>query len=293
MKQNTQNSGLRGRRLRGTAMMKTAMVIFLGLLLSAPCFADGFRYEDVPPYSGQAWADVNDSVPFFAEGDLVASAFEEYGALDSLGRCTYAYACVGPETMPDEPREDISEIRPTGWVQAKYGEEFLYNRCHLIGFQLTEENANERNLITGTRYMNVDGMLENENSVASYIRETGNHVLYRVTPVFEGDNLLAAGVLMEAKSVEDPAVEYCQFCYNVQPGVVINYATGESRAENTEGAEAPGEEKEYVLNKNSMKFHLRSCESVGKISAKNREDRTARREDLVSEGYVPCKACNP
>ena len=185
--------------------------------------------SDIPPYSGQPYADINGDVPFFHE--MTTLAFDGYGPLDELGRCTVAYACVGPETMPKEKREDISSVLPSGWNDAEYtnvdgGK--LFNRCHLIGFQLTGQNANERNLITGTRYMNTEGMLPFENSVAQYIETTGNHVMYRVTPLFEGDNLVAAGVLMEARSIEDPLVQFCAFCYNVQPGITIDYATGES-----------------------------------------------------------------
>ncbi len=191
-----------------------------------------FDLSEIPAYSGSPCADVNDGVPFFSKEELTTEAYERYGELDALGRCTAAQACVGPETMPGEEREDVRDIYPTGWHNARYAgidREYLYNRCHLIGYQLTGENANERNLITGTRSMNVEGMLPLENSVAWYVRETGHHVLYRVTPVFEGSNLVASGVLMEALSVEDPEVMFCVYCYNAQPGVEIDYATGASR----------------------------------------------------------------
>ena len=180
---------------------------------------------------------VNGNIPYFTASDLTSESFEYYSDLDNLGRCGTAYASVGTDLMPTEKRGSISKVKPSGWQISKYDfvdGKYLYNRCHLIGYQLTAENANEKNLITGTRYLNVDGMLPFENLVADYVKETDNHVLYRVTPVFEGDNLVASGVLMEAESVEDEGdgVEYCVYVYNVQPGVMINYATGENAAVN-------------------------------------------------------------
>lgn len=182
----------------------------------------------LPPYEGAPSVEINGGVPFSMEPP---EADEDYGPLDALGRCTRAFARVGPETLPLEEREDVRAIRPSGWNNARYegiDKEFLFNRCHLIGYQLTGENANERNLITGTRYMNVEGMLPYENAVGSYVRRTGHHVLYRVTPLFRGSDLIAAGVLMEAQSVEDDGLRFCVFCYNVQPGIEIDYVTGES-----------------------------------------------------------------
>lgn len=185
----------------------------------------------IPEYSGEPYSIINNNIPFFTE--TTTECFEEYPELDSLGRCGAAYACVGIDTMPTEERESISEVKPSGWHNKPYDfvdGGYVYNRCHLIGFQLTGENANERNLVTGTRYMNVKGMLPFENEVADYIASTGNHVMYRVTPVFEGDNLVCSGVLMEAYSVEDDGagVQFCVFCFNVQPGVSIDYKTGEN-----------------------------------------------------------------
>ena len=197
--------------------------------------------EEVPAYSEYPYAVINDNVPLFDQEDLTLSAYEFYSELDLLGRCSYTMACIGRELMPTEDRESISHIKPTGWVQARYDfvdGKSLYNRCHLIGFQLTGENANERNLITGTRYMNTEGMLPFENMVADYIKETGNHVLYRVTPIYQGSNLLASGVQMEAKSVEDDGEGICfhVYLYNVQPGVNIDYTTGESWESGKTGA---------------------------------------------------------
>lgn len=193
--------------------------------------------ENIPDYDGSSpYVIINDNKPFFEESDYTTKAYEKYAELDSLGRCGVTMACVGKEIMPTEDRGDIGSVKPTGWVQKKYDTDlvdggYIYNRAHLIGFQLTGENANKQNLITGTRYFNVDGMLPFENMVADYVKETGNHVLYRVTPVFEGDDLLARGVLMEAYSVEDKGeeVQFCVFVYNVQPGIEIDYATGENK----------------------------------------------------------------
>lgn len=192
--------------------------------------------DDIPVYSGQPYVVLNDNQPNFELEDLTTEEFELYSDLDSLGRCGIAYANISPETMPTEPRGEIGQVKPTGWHTVKYDcvdGKYLYNRCHLIGFQLTGENANEKNLITGTRYLNVEGMLPFENMVAEYVDETGNHVLYRITPIYEGSNLIAAGVQMEAISVEDEGEGVCfnVFVYNVQPGVVIDYATGDSWAE--------------------------------------------------------------
>ncbi len=189
---------------------------------------------DLPEYSGDPVVIIDDNIPDFAPEDLVGTSFESYSVLDGLGRCQTAYANIGVDLMPTDKREAISSVKPVGWHSVKYDcveGKYLYNRCHLIGYQLTGENANEKNLITGTRYLNVTGMLPYENMVAEYIEETGNHVLYRVTPVYEGDDLLARGLVMEAQSVEDEGAGICFhiFAYNVQPGVEIDYATGESR----------------------------------------------------------------
>ena len=192
---------------------------------------------EIPEYAGQPYEIINGNVPFFEEGDCNTESFELYGELDYLGRCTTAFANISRELMPTEEREAMGSIKPSGWKQAKYeglidsNPPYLYNRCHLIAFCLTAENSNERNLITGTRYMNVKGMLPFELQVAKYLDENDTHVLYRVTPFFEGDNLVADGVLMEAYSVEDSGegISFCVYCYNVQPGVEIDYRTGESR----------------------------------------------------------------
>lgn len=260
--------------------------------------------EDIPAYTGSPYIALNGNQPEFEEGDLSSESFETYSPLDSLGRCGPAYACIGQDLMPTEDRESISGVHPTGWVQAEYDTVdggSLYNRCHLIGFQLTGENANEENLITGTRYMNVEGMLPFENLVADYVKETGNHVLYRSTPVFEGDNLVASGVVMEALSVEDDGEGVCfhVYVYNIQPGIEIDYATGKSwesrqTPEAGESSEpASGEEREYVLNTSSHKFHLPDCPAVDTMSEKNKEEYFGTREDLIAQGYESCGSCNP
>ena len=259
--------------------------------------------EEVPAYSGSPYVEINGNQPDFSQDQETTESFESYSELDSLGRCGTAFACIGEDLMPTEDRGSISEVHPTGWVQAEYDcvdGGSLYNRCHLIGFQLTGENANEKNLITGTRYLNVEGMLPFENLVADYIKETGNHVLYRVTPVFQGDNLVASGVTMEALSVEDAGEGVCfsVYVYNVQPGVEIDYATGESwesgdSPESSQESAVESGEEHYILNTNSHKFHLPSCSSVDDMSEKNREDYYGSREDLIAQGYDPCGTCHP
>ena len=252
--------------------------------------------EGIPPYSGAAWVEIADNIPAFEEDELITESFETYSDLDSLGRCGTAYANVGLDLMPTESRGSISQVKPTGWHSTQYDivdGKYLYNRCHLIGYQLTAENANKQNLITGTRYLNVTGMLPFENLVADYIKETGNHVLYRVTPVFEGENLVASGVQMEAQSVEDDGegVLFNIYCYNVQPGIVIDYATGESYLEETPHNEA--ETMVYILNTNTKKFHNPSCSSAEQIKENVRQEYTGSRETLIAQGYEPCKRCNP
>lgn len=257
--------------------------------------------NEVPAYSGEAYVEINENVPQFSEALLVTEAFETYMPLDYLGRCGTVLACVGREIMPTEERGEIGQVKPTGWHTVKYDivdGKYLYNRCHLIGYQLTGENANERNLITGTRYLNVEGMLPFEDAIADYVKETGNHVIYRVTPVFHGTNLLAHGVQMEAQSVEDNGKGICfnVYAYNVQPGIVIDYVTGESELKNkpmgaTTTVSFSGGDEEYVLNTSSKKFHIPSCKYANSMKAENREISNATREYLMMLGYEPCKTC--
>ena len=295
--------------------------------------ASAFNAADVPAYSGEPYTAVNNNEPYFTSDNLTTEAFENYSEVDALGRCGVAYANVCLETMPTEKRGSISEVKPTGWHSVKYDNvdgKSLYNRCHLIGYQLTAENANQQNLITGTRYLNVDGMLPFENMVADYVKETDNHVLYRVTPIFTGDNLVADGVLMEGYSVEDEGdgICFCVYAYNVQPGITIDYATGDSWLSSEKGnsdsssggnsavsqsaADKSGTQQaavqtesvketsapvstgtEYILNTNTKKFHYPSCSSVKQMKASNKKEYTGSRDDLIAQGYDPCKKCNP
>lgn len=259
------------------------------------------QLNDIPEYSSDPYVVINGNEPFFEESDYTTEPFEEYSNLDSLGRCGIAYANICKEIMPTEDRQDIDSVTPSGWVQHEYDfvdGGYLYNRCHLIGHQLAGEDANEKNLITGTRYLNIQGMLPFENMVADYVEETDNHVLYRVTPIYDGNNLVASGVLMEGWSVEDSGDGICYnvYCYNVQPGVEIDYTTGDSR-ENGEAGDSSSSsdaaETTYILNTNSMKFHLPTCSSAEDISESNKETYSSNRDNLIDQGFEPCGRCNP
>ena len=287
-----------------------------------------FSLREIPAYSGTPYTEVNGNQPYFTEEELTTQSFETYSELDSLGRCGMAYANVGQDLMPTEPRGEIGAVKPSGWHLVKYDNvdgKYLYNRCHLIAYMLAAENANPQNLITGTRYLNVQGMLPFETKVCDYVKNTGNHVLYRVTPIFDGDNLLADGVLMEAYSVEDAGegICFCVFAYNVQPGIGIDYATGDNWAEGsgtyqsteasvaeetpvpqpetdtavqiTPESSAPQESQgiTYVLNTNTKKFHYPTCSSVDDMKEKNKQIYTGSRDEVINMGYVPCKRCNP
>lgn len=266
-------------------------------------------------YSGKPYAVVNGGIPSFSQTGT--ASWERYGELDRLGRCTAAEACIGRDIMPTLTRGPIGQIKPTGWHTAKYDfvdGKYLYNRCHLIGFQLTGENANERNLITGTRYLNTKSMLPFENMVADYIKDTGNHVMYRCTPVFAGNESVARGVHLEAYSVEDKGDGICfnVFIFNVQPGVKIDYLTGESSLENESTAPTPtqrpssapkptpkpspsstAQAQSYVLNTKTKVFHYASCRHVSSIKDANRKNFTGSRGALISDGFKPCGSCHP
>ncbi len=226
-------------RLKGWQKVFALAVLLVIALLEvvfgepAAPYAPTVDLQDIPAYSGEPYVVIADNVPDFTDEEKQMSGFEDYAPLDDLGRCGVAFASIDESTMPNEERGSISSVKPSGWHSVKYkgiSGGSLYNRCHLIGWQLAGENANELNLITGTRYMNVDGMLPFENMVADYVKETGNHVLYRVTPIYDGDDLVARGVQMEAYSVEDEGegIMFHVYCYNVQPGIEIDYATGDS-----------------------------------------------------------------
>lgn len=276
-------------------------------------------FSQIPDYTGSPYTVLNDNEPEFDNGDFTTEAFETYSELDDLGRCGVAYANICQELMPTEKRGDIGMVKPSGWHTVKYPDiikdRYLYNHCHLIGYQLAGENSNVKNLITGTRYLNVEGMLPFENEVADYVKDTGNHVLYRVTPIFDGDNLVASGVQMEAESVEDDGagVKFNVYCYNIQPGIWIDYKTGDSRIDKmpaikeesetdtaaisdsgTETADSmQTEQVEYIINTNTGKFHKPDCNSVTKMKAKNKKEFTGSREELIAEGYEPCGNCRP
>ena len=259
--------------------------------------------DSIPAYSGKAYVYINNGNPGFSDSDLKTKSYEYYSPRDRLGRCGVVHACIGRDIMPTEDRGSIGMVKPTGWHTVKYDcvdGKYLYNRCHLIGFQLTGENANEENLITGTRYTNVTGMLPFENMVSDYVKETGNHVMYRVTPLFKGNNLLAHGVQMEAYSVEDDGDGICfnVFVYNVQPQITIDYATGESSYNGTviepdDDDDYQTQSASYILNKNTKKIHLPSCYSVDQMKESNKEYYTGDIDDLLGRGYSRCKNCNP
>ena len=317
----------------------TSLLVSIILLLSLLCGCKPIvDLNDIPDYTRYASIKINGGDPFFTEGEITDEAFERYSELDPLGRCGVAFACIGIELMPTEDRGEIASVTPTGW---EYGgisnnneydfvdNKYVYNRCHLIGFQLTGENDNEKNLITGTQYLNIKGMLPYENEVADYVEETGNHVMYRVTPIFNGLDYVAQGVLMEAYSVEDNGrgVCFCIYAYNVQPGVTIDYFTGVNVAngevlpeidgddgrgeiadegENEEEPDDKDEESDktpdtdegektadYILNTNSKKFHYPGKSCAESISDKNRKEYSGTREELIADGYSPCGICKP
>lgn len=292
---------------------------------------------DIPAYSGALCIDINGGVPGFTTQDEARGAFMQFSELDFEGRCGEAFARIGTDTVSNDKRGDISSVHPSGWVQRKYSfvdDGMLYNRCHLIAHQLCGEDANERNLITGTRTFNVMGMLYYEELVGDYVRATGNHVLYRVTPLFAANDLVARGVQMEAKSIEDngEAVQFNVFVHNVEPGVAIDYVTGESQesadtpavaskgegtittaaaaraaqaagesgasssstsANASDTASSSAEQHDYILNVKNKKFHLPTCSAVNDIAAANRQDFTGTRDELIAKGYSPCGICKP
>ena len=254
--------------------------------------------KNVPAFSGEPYVVINNNQPEFTDEDMTTESYEYFSPLDSLGRCGYVMSCIGYDLMPTEDRESISHVKPTGWVQGQYDcvdGKSLYNRCHLIGFQLTGENDNKQNLITGTRYCNVDGMLPFENMVADYVKETRNHVLYRVTPIFDGDNLVARGVQMEAWSVEDEGEGICfnVYAYNAQPGITIDYATGENWEDGKTQSQETEEDTVYILNTNSKKFHSESCSQGQSVKESNKDTFTGDRQELIEKGYTPSGCCKP
>lgn len=264
--------------------------------------AGSVTLDDIPEFTDRAYVILNDNQPEFEESDHTTESFEQYSELDSLGRCGTAFANIGTDIMPDEERGEISPVKPSGWHSVKYDcveGKYLYNRCHLIGYQLSGENANRKNLVTGTRYLNIEGMLPFENKVADYVKETGNHVLYRVTPIYEGDDLVASGVQMEGWSVEDEGQGICFniYAYNNQPGIVIDYSTGDSQQADEPAVQTEqtgdGKGEEFIVNTNTHKFHKPSCSSISDTKAKNKEAFRGNRSELVEQGYEPCQRCQP
>lgn len=259
---------------------------------------------EIPEYNGTPYVKLNNNMPQFEDFDTT-TVFETYSELDFLGRCGVAFANICKELMPTEERESISDVKPSGWTYNGKSNNnryemvdggYIYNRCHLIGFQLAIENSNSKNLITGTRSLNVDGMLQFENMVADHIKEDGGHVLYRVTPRFVGNELVCRGVQIEAYSVEDNGEDICfnVFCFNVQPGIEINYMTGENRISETISTTGTNSGTlQYVINENSKKFHYPNCDAVKKINAENKLVLVGSKEQLLSQGYSPCKICEP
>ena len=281
-----------------------------------------YTLETIPEYNGEPFVMLNENIPDFTEEDYTTKAFEEYSELDAYGRCGVAYANICKEIMPVEERGEIGMIKPSGWHTVKYDcvdGKYLYNRCHLIGYQLAGENANEKNLITGTRYFNVQGMLPFEDLIDEYVEQTNSHVLYRVTPIYEGNNLLASGAEMEAWSVEDNGKGVCfhVYVYNVQPGVGISYEDGESWLEEEQSEVSKDEEEKsnqkivskkaisketisetekeqtYILNKNTKKIHYASCRCIEDMSEQNKEEYIGTRSEILNQGYDACGVCKP
>lgn len=257
--------------------------------------------DSAKDYNSEAYTELNGNKPSFTDEEITTESFEEYGRLDYLGRCTAATACVGKDLMPTEKRGAIGMVKPTGWQTVKYDDvdgRFLYNRCHLIAYMLTAENANTRNLITGTRYMNTEGMLPFETEVCDYVKRTNNHVMYRVTPIFKDEELVARGVQMEAYSVEDngKGVSFNVYCYNVQPNIEIDYKTGKSRRTDRatiKGTTSEAASEEYIVNTNTKKFHKTTCSLAKDIKDKNKDTYKCSRNELISKGYKPCGSCKP
>ncbi|MBQ1538800.1 MAG: DNA/RNA non-specific endonuclease, partial [Ruminococcus sp.] len=268
----------------------------------------------LPQYNFVEIQELNDNIPCFTREDVERTEYIQFSELDALGRCGAASGCLGPSLLPIQERGYIGMVKPSGWHTVKYDfidGKYLYNRCHLIAYELCGVNADERNLITGTRYMNIDGMLGIENSICDYIHNTGNHVCYRVTPRYNANDLVAKGVQIEAYSIEDEGYGIClnEFCFNIQPGVTIDYSSGNSSVNDSEVSAmeddydsendsskyyyVPDKDVTYVINNNTRRFHLPDCSSVREMKPKNRREFFGTREELIDAGYIPCKACDP
>lgn len=282
------------------------IIINIIMIIIAACSninvtAANINVSDIPVYTNKASIAINNDIPYFTDTEKTTKSFETYSKLDKLGRCGTAYANISIKTMPTEKRGAIGMVKPTGWHTVKYDcikDRYLYNRCHLIAYELAGENANTKNLITGTRYLNITGMLPYENMIADYVKETENHVLYRVTPIFDKNNLVANGVLMEGYSVEDSGKGICfnRYCYNVQPGINIDYSTGNSSlSSNTVNNNSSNitESYTYILNTKTKKIHMPDCKAASKINDSNKKQTSESISELEKQGYTPCKICNP
>ena len=302
--------------MSGFKKLLIALIVIFALLLAGYyakdyIFGNDVPYisvDDIPEYSSEPYVVINGGEPFFTKEEIVTESYENYSPLDELGRCGVAMACLGKDIMPTEERGDIGHVKPSGWNQAQYDSvpgKYLYDRCHLIGCQLAGENDNKQNLITGTGYMNVDGMLPFENMIADYLKETGNHVMYRVTPIYkEKYDKVACGVLMEAYSVEDEGegIKFNIFCYNVQPGVEIDYYDGSSwetgttpppkdeDGDNSDGGSVGEGDVTYIINTSTKKIHLPTCRYN---AGDNVKETTKSLEELLAEKYEPCGVCKP
>lgn len=306
-----QGANMRGRK---TAVLLCVLCILIPVALALQMTGNGIftkhkttvpvDLSELPAFSGSPAAEVHGNVPYFEDSELTTVAAIHLSELDALGRCRSAFACLGPETVALGERGSIGGIQPTGWRTIRYDfidNGYLYNRCHLLMWKASSILDDPRNLITGTRYMNTEGMLPYEEKLLELVESTGFHVLYRVTPIFEGKNLLASGVLMEAKSVEDSgkSLQFCVYAYNVQPGIGIDYATGENwpvdgeTEETTDETSVNANKQEYVLNLHTKKFHYPNCPSVSQMKQENRKNVTISREKLLAQGYVPCGSCHP
>lgn len=284
---------------------------------NAANYPSGFDYNSIPAYNVSPIVAVNNNKPFFTDSDMLEAGTTSLSNLDSLGRCGAAEIAVSPSTLPTTERGEIGSVKPSGWHTVKYDGidgNYLYNRCHLLAFELSGLNAEPKNLITGTRYMNINGMLSYENTVTNYVKSTSNPVLYRATPVFVGNELVARGVLLEAKDIptNGGALEFCVFCYNVQPGITIDYSTGDSSGPEFTGSDnsatnstnsnavnnatavtqPASSSASYIGNANTHKFHYSSCKSVSQMSDKNKVYLNSR-DEAINAGYQPCKNCNP
>lgn len=275
-----------------------SIVVILSTLITP---ISAYELDDIPEYNGTPYVEIHDNEPQFNSSDMNKKSFESYSNLDSLDRPQVAYANISKDLMPNTKRTSIGTVKPAGLHTVRYkgiDGKYLYNRCHLIGYQLTGENANRKNLMTGTRYLNVEGMLPFENEVCDYIKKTDHHVLYRVTPIYDGDNLVANGVQIEAYSVEDKGqgISFNVYCYNVQPGIKIDYKTGDSsrlKESIIKEYKASEDNMTYILNVNTHKFHRPTCSSVKKMKDSNKIETKDSRDVLLQQGYLPCKNCNP